>query len=57
MYRDAPPYMIAISNNGWFTPSIEPTLQKLLMRLYAKRYGKIVWHSANESVSEVIKNR
>ncbi|MDR2152141.1 MAG: apolipoprotein N-acyltransferase, partial [Helicobacteraceae bacterium] len=37
MYRDAPPYMIAISNNGWFTPSIEPTLQKLLMRLYAKR--------------------
>ncbi|MDR2639541.1 MAG: apolipoprotein N-acyltransferase [Helicobacteraceae bacterium] len=54
MYRDAPPYMIAISNNGWFVPSIEPTLQKLLMRLYARRYGKIVWHSANQSPSELV---
>jgi apolipoprotein N-acyltransferase len=54
MYKNAPPYMIAISNNGWFVPSIEPTLQKLLMRLYAKRYGKIIWHGANQSASEII---
>jgi apolipoprotein N-acyltransferase len=54
MYKKSPPYMIAISNNGWFIPSIEPTLQKLLMRLYARRYGKIIWHSSNESPSEII---
>jgi apolipoprotein N-acyltransferase len=54
MYRDAPPYMIAVSNNGWFVPSVEPTLQKLLMRLYARRYGKIIWHSSNQSPSEVV---
>ncbi|MDR3163376.1 MAG: apolipoprotein N-acyltransferase [Helicobacteraceae bacterium] len=54
MYRDAPPYMIAISNNGWFTPSTEPSFQRLLIRLYARRYGAIVFHSANESPSEII---
>ncbi|MDR0747450.1 MAG: apolipoprotein N-acyltransferase [Helicobacteraceae bacterium] len=54
MHRGAPPYMIAISNNGWFTPSIEPSLQRLLIRLYARRYGEIVFHSANESAAEII---
>ena len=31
-------YVIAISNNGWFTPSIQPTLQKLLMKYYENKY-------------------
>ena len=47
IYKDAPPYLIAISNNGWFSPSIEPTLQKLLMRFYAKKNNSIIYHSAN----------
>jgi len=33
------PYVIAISNNAWFTPSIQPTLQKLLMQYYKNRYN------------------
>ncbi|WP_297440955.1 apolipoprotein N-acyltransferase [Sulfurimonas sp.] len=47
-------YMIAISNNAWFTPSIEPTLQKLLMELYARKYGVTIYHSANVSGTGVI---
>jgi len=33
------PYVIGISNNAWFTPSIEPTLQKLLMKYYKNKYN------------------
>lgn len=33
------PYIIGISNNAWFTPSVEPTLQKLLMKYYEKKYN------------------
>jgi apolipoprotein N-acyltransferase len=32
-------YMIAISNNAWFLPSHQPTLQKLLMQYYEKKYN------------------
>ena len=32
-------YVIVISNNAWFTPSIQPTLQKLLMKYYKKKYN------------------
>ncbi|MDR2904897.1 MAG: apolipoprotein N-acyltransferase [Helicobacteraceae bacterium] len=55
MFQDAPPYIIAISNNGWFAPSIEPALQRLLARHYARRYGKIIYHASNESPSEIIR--
>ena len=48
------PYVIAISNNAWFTPSIEPTLQKMLMQYYAKKYGVIIYHVANGSNNAVI---
>ena len=54
LFRQAPPYMIAISNNGWFVPSIEPTLQRLLMQLQARRHGVLIFHASNESPSEVI---
>jgi apolipoprotein N-acyltransferase len=42
------PYIIAISNNAWFTPSIEPTLQKLLMQYYAKKYKVKYFHVTNK---------
>lgn len=48
-------YVIAISNNAWFSPSIEPTLQKLLMRYYARRHGVTIYHSANYKGTAVIK--
>ena len=48
-------YVIAMSNNAWFSPSIEPTLQKLLMRYYARKNGAIIYHSANWSGTGVVK--
>ncbi|MGB5966416.1 MAG: apolipoprotein N-acyltransferase [Sulfurimonadaceae bacterium] len=55
IYEGDPAYLIAISNNGWFHPSIEPTLQKLLMRFYAKKHHSIIYHSANMGGSGIIK--
>ncbi len=55
LYEGHPKYMIAISNNAWFTPSIEPTLQNLLMRYYARIYGTTIYHSANYKGTGVIK--
>ena len=51
-----PQHMIVISNNGWFTPSIEPTLQKLLLQYYSKKYGTNIYHSVNMSPSYIIQN-
>ena len=48
------PYIIASSNNAWFTPSIEPTLQKLLLRYYAKKYKLYIYHSSNMSSSMIV---
>jgi apolipoprotein N-acyltransferase len=40
IYKDLDtPYIIVTSNNAWFTPSIQPTLQKLLMKYYKKKYN------------------
>lgn len=55
LYENNPKQMIAISNNAWFTPSIEPTLQKLLLKLYAKKYNTIIYHSANSGFSGIIR--
>lgn len=55
LYEGEPDFMIAISNNAWFAPSIEPTLQKLLMRYYARKNGTTIYHSANSSGTGVIK--
>lgn len=49
-----PKQMIVISNNAWFSPSIEQTLQYLLLRLYAKKYQTVIYHSANSGRSGVI---
>ena len=46
-------YMIAISNNAWFTPSIEPTLQHLLLKYYSKKYDVNIYHIANGSSNRI----
>jgi len=55
IYEGDVKYVIATSNNAWFAPSIEPTLQKLLLKYYGRKNGAIVYHSANWSGSGVIK--
>ena len=50
-----PQNMIVLSNNGWFTPSTEPTLQKLLLQYYSKKYGTTIYHAVNMSESYVIR--
>jgi len=57
LYEGNPKQMIVLSNNGWFTPSIEPTLQKLLLTYYSKKYGTTIYHSVNMSDSYVVQNR
>ncbi len=47
-------YMVAISNNGWFKPSIEPTLQNLLIRFYARQNNTMVFHAANGGGSGIV---
>jgi len=47
-------YVIAISNNAWFMPSIEATLQKLLLQYYARKYNLMIFHSTNMSQSSII---
>jgi apolipoprotein N-acyltransferase len=54
LYKNVPKYMIAMSNNAWFAPSIEPTLQKLLMEYYARKHGVTIYHSANYKGSGII---
>lgn len=54
LYEGNPKYMVALSNNAWFTPSTEPTLQKLLLKYYARKYNTTIYHSANSGVSGVI---
>jgi len=53
-YQDHPKFVIVISNNGWFKPSIEPTLQQILLKYYARVYGTTIYHSINGSKSYVV---
>ncbi len=53
-YQDYPNYVIVISNNGWFKPSIEPTLQKIMLKYYARVYKSTIYHSINGSKSYVV---
>ena len=50
-----PKFMIAISNNAWFTPSIEPTLQKLLLRYFSRIHKTVIYHSANMGENALIR--
>ena len=56
LYKGKPERMIAMSNNGWFTPSMEPTEQRLLLQYYSRKYGTMILHSINMSPSYIIKN-
>ncbi|UFS63028.1 apolipoprotein N-acyltransferase [Sulfurimonas sp. HSL-3221] len=54
LFTGDPEYMIAISNNAWFTPSIEPTLQRLLMTYYARRHHTRIFHCANAAGTGIL---
>ncbi|MDA3077359.1 apolipoprotein N-acyltransferase [Campylobacter sp. JMF_06 NA1] len=56
-YSDNPKFVVAISNNGWFIPSYEPHLQRLIIRYYATLSGASVYHAINASPSEIITPR
>ena len=56
LYEGRPKNMIVLSNNGWFTPSIEPVLQRLLLQYYSKKYGTTIYHSINMSRSYIIQD-
>ena len=55
IYEGDVDFVVASSNNAWFYPSIEPTLQKLLMRYYARKNGVTIYHSANWSGTGIIR--
>lgn len=55
LYEGNPKQMIVLSNNGWFVPSIEPALQKILLQYYSKKYGTTIYHSVNMSDAYMIK--
>jgi apolipoprotein N-acyltransferase len=54
LYVNNPKFMIAMSNNAWFTPSIEPTLQKLLLRYFSIRHQTVIYHCANMQGTDII---
>jgi len=53
-YKNAPQFLIAITNNAWFMPSTEPNLQRILIKYFATKHAKTVYHSVNGSASEII---
>lgn len=55
IYEGDVDFVLAMSNNAWFAPSIEPTLQKLLIRYYARKNGATIYHSTNYKGTGVIK--
>lgn len=55
IYEGDVKYLIATSNNAWFSPSIEPTLQKLLLRYYGRKNGVTIYHSANYKGTGIVK--
>lgn len=54
MYEDRPKYVVVISNNAWFVPSIEPIFQRMLIKYYARLYDSVVIHSGNRSRSYIL---
>ncbi len=55
LYADRPHCMIVMSNNAWFVPSIEPTLQRLLLEYYVRKYGTTIYHATNMSPAYVLR--
>ena len=57
IYQTPTPYIIAVSNNAWFLPSIEPTLQWMIIKYYATIYKKVVFHATNYAKTAIIEGR
>lgn len=55
IYKNYPKFVVAISNNAWFYPSTEMTLQRLLMKYYSSNFNTMIFHSSNKSKSELIR--
>jgi len=53
-YKDNPKFLILISNNGWFKPSTEPTLQKIILQYFSKIHNTTIYHSINGSKSYIV---
>lgn len=53
-YADDPQLVIVTSNNAWFVPSIEPILQKNLMKYYARLHNSTILHATNLSKAAII---
>ena len=47
LYEGDIDFVLVSSNNAWFAPSIEPTIQKLLMRYYARKNNVTIYSAAN----------
>jgi len=54
LFEDKPKLMIATSNNAWFMPSVEPSIQRLLMQFYATKSNTIILHAANNAGGGII---
>jgi len=54
LYKLKPNYVVALSNDAWFMPSIMPSLQQMLIKVYSKKYKKTVYHSINGFRSYII---
>ncbi|MDR2080716.1 MAG: apolipoprotein N-acyltransferase [Campylobacteraceae bacterium] len=54
IYEGAPQLLSVVSNNAWFLPSIEPTMQNLMLSLYAAKNNAIIFHSVNGEGSKII---
>lgn len=54
LYQDNPKIVVAISNNGWFLPSTQPNLQRLIIKYHASNHASTIYHSVNGSKSEII---
>ena len=54
LYKLKPPYIIGMSNLAWFKPSIMPSIQEMLIKVYSKKYQKTIYHSINGFRSYVI---
>jgi apolipoprotein N-acyltransferase len=57
IHKDNPKIISVISNNAWFLPSTEPTMQNLMLALYATKSNSVVYHSVNGEGSGIIMPR
>ncbi len=54
LFKYNPKFMIAISNNAWFSPSTQPNLQSKILKLKAFKHKTTIYHSINGSPSQMI---